>query len=279
MNAALMALVLAPGALQAPPPVFQAAVERVELEVWVSRHGRPVSGLTAANFEVRDNGVVQEVTLVGGREDPARPVLVLDVSGSVRGRRLEQLKSAAGTLLDGLVPGDQAALVTFSQRLNVLSNFAAPQRVRQRLNAASAGGATSFYDALYLGFALATSRKEPSTLVVFTDADDNLSWLGAQELLRVAEEATPAVHVVTVGTPTPFLERLAQRTGGSLFTADWKHLERSFRRVLENLRHRIRLQYEPRNVAPGGWHSLRVKLRNAKGDVRARPGYFRRPGR
>jgi hypothetical protein len=46
--------------------------------------------------------------------------------------------------------------------------------------------------------------------------------------------------------------------------------------VLEELRHRYVLRFTPRGVPAAGWHTLRVSVPNAKYDVRARQGYWRR---
>ena len=55
-----------PGAGAGPdaaPPTFRIEAEAVELDVSVTLGDRPVTGLTAADFVVRDSGVVQDVEL------------------------------------------------------------------------------------------------------------------------------------------------------------------------------------------------------------------------
>jgi Mg-chelatase subunit ChlD len=118
VNAALAPLLLLLAGAQEPRPArpsFGAEVEVVQVDVAVSRKGRAILGLTAEAFEVRDNGVVQDVELVSAGEMPLSVVLVLDTSASVAGEKLKRLRGAAGALLDGLAPGDLAALITFSQ--------------------------------------------------------------------------------------------------------------------------------------------------------------------
>src|SRR5438309_10178360 len=123
MRAALavahLALIPAPLLPQDVPP-FTTAVEAVYVDVFVTRDGRPVAGLAARDFEVRDNGVKQEVALAHLEEVPIVAVLVFDASGSVAGARLEDLRAAGRALLGGLRPQDEAALVTFSHELRVV---------------------------------------------------------------------------------------------------------------------------------------------------------------
>lgn len=108
--AAVALLASSPRAQQA----FRSGVEAVRLDVLVLERGEPVRGLRAADFEVRDNGVLQQIDRVSFEVIPLNVVLTLDMSGSLEGDRLQQLQGAAGAMLDGLKENDQVALVTFS---------------------------------------------------------------------------------------------------------------------------------------------------------------------
>ncbi len=116
MSALALALVAA-ASVQAPPPTFAVDVEAVYVDVFVTEANRPVTGLTEADFEVRDNGARQQVELVAVESLPLTTFLVLDTSGSVEGEKLVQLQAAARALLAGLRPGDEASLVTFDQEI------------------------------------------------------------------------------------------------------------------------------------------------------------------
>src|SRR6187549_3207608 len=79
---------------RAGQPVFRSMTEAVEVDVAVARGGKTVAGLTAANFVVADNGVIQEVTSALLAAEPLRLTLVLDLSKSVSGSRLASLIDA-----------------------------------------------------------------------------------------------------------------------------------------------------------------------------------------
>ena len=105
MTGLLAPALLAAAAVQAPP-VFRAEVGVVRVEVLVTRGGSPIGGLAAADFELRDEGIVQELEQIQEEQTPVDAVLVLDASGSVSGGKLDSLRSAAGAFLDGLRSGE-----------------------------------------------------------------------------------------------------------------------------------------------------------------------------
>ena len=77
---------------QDPAPVFRAGADVVSVEASVRRERRPVIGLTAADFELLDNGVPQEITDVNYEKLPIDVTVLLDVSASVTGSALDELR-------------------------------------------------------------------------------------------------------------------------------------------------------------------------------------------
>ena len=62
--------------------LFSTKVEAVRVDVLVTDRGQPVRGLKAADFEVLDNDVLQQVDLVSFAEVPLNVILALDPGGS-----------------------------------------------------------------------------------------------------------------------------------------------------------------------------------------------------
>jgi len=282
-------------------PTFTTTVEAVYVDVFVTREGRPVAGLAAGDFEVRDNGVKQEVTLAHLEEVPIVAVLVFDVSSSVAGARLEDLRAPGRALLAGLRPQDEAALVTFSHELRVVVPQAGDRSaVEHGLDGLDPKGDTALWDGLYAGLKLPVSRGRP-VVVLFTDGQDNVSWLTRDQVQRVAEESEALVYVVGIAPPPEErppagmrgvlveprgpevsalrpLSRLAEATGGCLWPADSSaQLGRTFLRILAEMRSRYLLSYGPTGVAREGWHRLEVRVKGHRGTVRSRSGYFVAP--
>jgi VWFA-related protein len=292
----LVAALLAAAGVQAPPPTFTVDVEAVYVDVFVTEGNRPVTDLDEADFELRDNGARQQVELVAVESLPLTTFLVLDASGSVAGHKLVQLQAAARALLAGLRPGDEASLVTFDQEISVR---VPPTRDRARLERGVAGilpgGTTALFDSVYAGAMLASGRGR-SLLVVFTDGEDNLSWLDATQVRRVLLESNVLVQAVGVvdrreraarlggvSASRPEVEpphvrtlrHLAEITGGRFWAAaSPDKLAGAFLAILEAMRTRYVLRFSPGRPRREGLHELEVKLTRREGKVHCRKAYF-----
>jgi len=152
--------------------------------------------------------------------------------------------------------------------------------VRRALERVSPRGSTALVDAVYSALRLRAPGERRTAIVVFSDGIDNLSWLPAADVVEAAGRSNATVYGVAVrakGDPkVPFLGDVVGATGGRLFQASSERdLRARFLDVLGDIRTRYVLSFSP---GPGtaGWHALEVKLRRGrKGDVLARPGYWR----
>lgn len=161
---------------------FKSGVMAVRIDVLVSDDGRPVTGLTSTNFEVRDNGVVQDALCIEDRNG-VDVGLVLDTSGSVAGDRLRELTDAATILLQGLHPGDRAMVLSFNQDVRLLCPMTDDAAMARRaIGGLNGSGTTALHDALCAAaFALRQDARR-SLMLVFSDGLDNSSWLTAPQL-------------------------------------------------------------------------------------------------
>ena len=264
-------------ATSANQTTFSSRIEAVRVDVLVTENGRPLQGLTAADFEVLDNGVRQQVDLASFEQIPLNVVLALDMSASLQGLRLGHLQNAGKRVLDGLKAGDRAALVAFSHVVapsqGLTENL---DRVRAALDQARGEGMTSLIDAVHVGMLLGESDAGRSLLIVFSDGVDTSSWLTADAVLETARRGDVVVYSVEVGERrASFPRELSEVTGGRLFAIEsTKDLAATFANILEEFRMRYLVSYSPQGVAPGGWHRLEVRVKNRGVTVKARPGYF-----
>jgi VWFA-related protein len=291
---------------QQQQPTFRAGVDVVTVDVSVSRGGEHVGGLKAGNFQVFDNGTKQKIDKVTLEEVPLEAYLVLDVSGSVQGSRLEQLEQAANAFVDGLTSKDKVALVTFSEKVDVRQPLTSDfEAFRRSLSEMKAGGQTALYDAALRTIGLRERGDNRAVVVVLTDQHDNASNATEKQVIDAAERSDVIAYGVLADEQTAgmggmtggmggmggmgggggfrspqaqfqigFLRSLADTTGGRVFrTTTRLRLDEVFGMVLDDARSRYVITYSP-DKPMAGWHKLQVKLVDVKGDVVARRGYF-----
>lgn len=104
-------------------PIFRAAGDAVRVFVTVTdRDGRMVTTLTRDDFQLRDEGKPQPITLFDNSPQPIRLIVMLDVSGSMEGN-LPLLRAATAQLLTRLGPEDEVRLGTFGDRVTLGPEF------------------------------------------------------------------------------------------------------------------------------------------------------------
>jgi len=264
-------------AVAASAQTFSSRVEAVRVDVLVTDNGRVVEGLGRDDFEIRDNGVVQDVELVSFEQIPLNVILGLDVSASVSGERLEHLQSAGHALLQELTDRDRSALVTFSHAVELREGLTSDiERVRTALSAVVGKGDTSLVDGSYAAMMIAGRDVGRSLLILFSDGLDTASWLSPDVVLESARRLEVVAYGVAVrgGSGTEFLEKLTEVTGGDVLEVEaTRDLSRAFVRILDEFRRRYLLSYTPRGVASTGWHRLEVRVKGRRATVSARTGY------
>jgi len=294
--------------VQDQPAKFRSGVDAVRVDVQARQGNRPIAGLTAEHFELRDSGILQNVQLVATDDLPLTLLLALDTSTSVQGEMLEHLKAAARSAVAALTKDDRATLVTFTQRV---SREAAPTPDRAQIGTAidrmTGEGATGIIDAVLAAIALRHGIDGRVVLLVFTDGMDTASWLEGEQVLDAALRSDIVVYsvsisslfVATSGAETgdvirrratlkrwfesdpdlfseAFLEALTERTGGeSFYVQNGAELAPAFAKIVAAFKTRYLLTYSPKDVPLTGWHPIEVKLKNRRGTVQARRGYWR----
>ena len=278
MILALLTIICSVQRLDSQVSVFSSRIDVVRINVLVTSRGRAVQGLEADDFEVRDNGVVQDVELVGLEQVGANVVLVLDVSASVSGERLQHLKAAGRAVLNQLKPGDRAALVTFSEKVRLEHPLTTDvSRIREKLDAVTTSGSTALVDGGYAAVAAVGAHAGGNAVILFSDGVDTASWLRPEVVTETVRRSDAVVYGVTVrgrNAPT-FLRSVSEITGGSLIEIEsTEDLSRAFLQIVEELRQRYLVFYVPRGVSASGAHRIDVRVKDRSATVRARSGYW-----
>jgi VWFA-related protein len=287
----LLAVVGAVSASPQQPPAFKARADAVNVDVLVTRDGVPVRGLTAENFEVRDNGVVQLVDSVSSEPVQLDVAVVLGPvdrptpRAGVRTHTTFPAQSAAGDALRAAFAAqDHVQIVPFTSAIRIAESTGRdPVDLREWLETkARRSGSRPMRDAVFL--ALASRHDHPGrfVVVVLTDGVDIRSWSRGDQVVEVARRWDALVYVLKARRDWPgnlryvkedFLDDIADVTGGRVISAERDELREYLARLLDECRSRYLLTYQPKTLGRG-WHTLEVILRGATGRVVARRGYW-----
>jgi Ca-activated chloride channel family protein len=255
--------------------------------------GRFVTGLAREHFHVYDNGEPQPIELFTAEAVPATIGLVIDCSGSMRGRRDDV--TAAVTAFAGIShPLDEIFTIHFNEAVwpGLTPGLVAthdPQRLRALLSAAPARGMTALYDAVdRAADYVRIGTRDRRILIVVADGGDNASVLSLDVVLEHVRRVNAVVYSVALVDPDDrearpqVLRRLARETGGDVFTprrADG--VMEAFVRIAQEIRSGYTIGFTPPETAEG-FRPIRVVV--DAGDrrqlvARTRPGYRARPSK
>ena len=157
-------------------------------------------------------------------------VIVLDRSGSMKGRKIEDARRAVLALLSSLSAEDRFALITYSDGVHIasgLSNVTDANRVgiASAVNAIRAGGGTNLGAGLQAGIDILISASRHTNAAKVILISDGLANKGLTDVKALSDIAAVAVEkefaVSTVGVGVEFNEHLmtaiADRGTGSYY--------------------------------------------------------------
>lgn len=268
-----------PGAAQ-----FTSGVNLVEVYATVSDvRGETVTGLSAADFEVSEDGRLQRITAFASGDFPLSVVVAIDRSFSMSGQRLALAKRGASAFIRALRDEDEVTVIAIGSELETIAPPGPAREAREagRTQWQTIGpwGTTPLYDATLQAIDRMQGRRGRRALLLLSDGDDRGSDTRAASLIDRARQTDVLVYPVALAKRRPpVFAELAGVTGGrSLFISDPKRLDDA----LASLARELRLQYllgyvPPESARHAGWHAIDVRVKRPNLRVRARDGYVAR---
>lgn len=160
-----------------------------------------------------------------GRTTARDLTFVLDVSGSMRGQKMEQARAAGHALLSSLSPSDRFRLVDFSTDVNSFRDGFVPatpaniRDARRYLDGLRAEGSTNISGALEEALSERSNGERLPLIVFLTDGEPTVGERNPDAIAAIAARHRGEARVFTVGVSadvnSALIERLAVEGRGT----------------------------------------------------------------
>jgi VWFA-related protein len=255
-----------------------------------NRQGILVSGLCKDDFQVYEDGVLQQIKYFSHEDIPVTVGLVVDHSGSMGPKRSEVI-AAALAFARSSNPEDQMFVVSFNEHVSFGLPADTPftDKVAQlevALSRIAANGMTALYDAVAAALEhLKKGNRDKKVLIVISDGGDNASKHKLAQIMAMAGQ--PEAIIYTIGLfdeddpdRNPHaLKQLAKATGGEAFLpGSVRDVVPICERIARDIRNQYTTVYVPTNrKQDGAYRVIQVKAGPpGRGGllVRTRAGYY-----
>jgi len=276
-------------------PAFRAGVDLVSLNVTVTDgDNRYVTNLAPEDFQVFEDGAVQEISFFTPTQLPIALALLMDTSASMTDK-METAQEAAIGFAERLRPEDMASIIDFDSRVEILRDFTSSvEELNDAIRRTSAGGSTSLYNALYISLkelakveASSSDEIRRQAIVVLSDGEDTSSLVDFDEVLELAKRSNTVIFSIGLRSrdirnrrgfrEADFvLRQLAQETGGrAVFPEAVDELQAIYDRISDELSSQYTLGYISKNpLRDGQYRRIVVRVDRPNVAARTRQGYY-----
>lgn len=254
--------------------------------------GALVGAVEKPDFEVRDNGALQQISVFERQTaQPLSVAVLIDNSGSTAKDLKYEIDSVSRfvrSLLKEGNPSDAVGLYSFNYQVVKQNGFTRNALALERsLKALRGEAGTSLYDAVLLACRDIEDREGRKILVVVTDGGDTTSHSDFQRAVEAAQLADAVIYPILVVPITNdagrntggenALTTMARRTGGRVFQPSLgAEMDKAFDQIIRDLRTQYLLGFYPKDVplTKDRFHTLQITVRDPALHVIARSGYY-----
>ena len=209
--------------------------------------------LTQENFNVLENGEkVKDLSVerVARITEPIGVVLVIDTSGSMIGKPIEDAQVAASLFMDEMRKIDRFAVVGFADSVTVYSKFTSDRmRLKDSISQTVAWGETSLFDGLMIALEQFKDQEDMKHryLIVLSDGMDTVSKLTVQDAIAKAQKEKVTIYSIALLSydfnPVD-IGNISKSTGGELMVAaNSGELKELYRAISRKIRNQYRISY------------------------------------
>jgi VWFA-related protein len=187
--------------------------------------GKPVRGLGKDDVKLMENNRPVSIDAMqmygtGGKPEPFSLAIVVDRSGSMAGEKIMRAKESLQRFLSLMEPGDKAALITFSDSVELTEPLTDDMsRLKKSAETIKAGGHTALFDAIASGVENVQNVPGRRAVIVLTDGIANRGAIDMNQSIAAAVREGVSVYVIGLGKDVRAsrLELIAEETGGFYF--------------------------------------------------------------
>ena len=227
-------------------------------------------GLNASNFRVaEDESPISrfDVKPVIESGEIIATALVIDRSGSMKGRPIADAKAGAKAFLELAGAAELVSVVDFGTQVRVALPLGADKAAAtQVIDRIRLSGDTALYDAVCTACQqLAPTAAQRRAIVLLTDGKENRSTGTIEECLQAVAEAGAKVYAIGLGEAEESpLQRLAAESGGLYYySADSANLIDIYRKISEELHKEYVITAPSAAGEDLEWHRLSVRVTDA----------------
>jgi VWFA-related protein len=243
----------------------------VLVSVTARRADSATAQITAKQLAVFDNGVEQTIRNFTPDPSPARIVLLVDNSLTIRAD-VEKLEQAAREFAYEIFEGDKLLIVGYDEQAEIVSDWTDDAKsIETSLKLFRKKGQPHLFDAAsaVVDQALRTTPGQKRVMVVISDGLDRGSKTSFEAILAELQKEDITVYAVQatdrtrgairrdVPKPKQVIDKLVEGTGGSIFSIDQPSI--AARMICDELRkNRYVVSYVPSSAPFGETRSLLV---------------------
>ncbi len=192
------------------------AANRLSVTVVDAKTGKLATGLTAEDFTLYEDKLARKADQCVFASDDVDVMLLIDTS--LTG---DAVRPLADALVPQLKPKERMSVVGLQSAIDLIQDFTTDRkRIARGLDSVTYGTKPHVIDALYeaidTGFKTATARR---VVLLLTSAYEGDSRMEQHALFQLARTKAVSVYpVYLTGKERGIFERIAQRTGGAIFS-------------------------------------------------------------
>jgi len=254
--------------------------------------GGLVAGLAKQNFQIYEDGKLQQITQFAHADIPVTVGLVVDESGSMRQKQPEVI-TAALAFIHASNPQDEVFVINFNEKarrgLPDIQLFSDDiEQLRAALWRGVPQGRTALYDAIKMALQqLDFGRRDKKTLVVISDGGDNISTRKLPDVMQEVMRSVATIYTIGIFDQDDpdqnpgVLNRIARLSGGSAyFPEKLDEIGPICREIAKDIRTRYTIGYIPAAEQKTAERHIKVVARSENGQklvVRTRTSYLFTP--